>query len=66
MNHIGKTLGLLLKIMILNMAHLKFHITISCPTSSDEILEKGVMSVFKMRKQEHIQGKIYVSHCSVL
>lgn len=64
--HIDKTLSLLLKIMILNMAHLKFHITISCATSSDEILKMGVISVFKMGKQEKIQGKIYVSHCSVL
>lgn len=66
MKHIDKTLSLLLKIMILNMAHLKFHITISCPTSSDEILKMGVVSIFKMGKQENIQGKIYVSYYRVL
>lgn len=66
MKHIDKILGLLLKIMILNMAPLKFHITISCPTSSDEILKMVVISFFKMGKQETIQGKTYVSHYRVL
>ena len=54
MKYVDKTLSLLLgiiKIMTLNTAHLKFHTTISCPTSSDEKLKMRAMRVFKMGKK---------------
>ena len=54
MKFIGKIQNLFLKIMkrmTLKMAHLKFPVTISFPTSSDEKLKMRVMRVFKMWKK---------------
>ena len=54
MKFIGKIQNLFLKTMkrmTLKMAHLKFPVTISFPTSSDEKLKMRVMRVFKMWKK---------------
>ena len=67
MKFIGKILSLFLEIMkrmTLKMAHLKFPVTISFPTSSDEKLKIRVMRVFKMWKKISIIRFISVTMVS--
>lgn len=67
MKFIGKIQILFLKIMkrmTLKMAHLKFPVTISFPTSSDEKLKMRVMRVFKMWKKISIIRFISVTMVS--
>ena len=67
MKFIGKILSLFLEIMkrmTLKMAHLKFPVTISFPTSSDEKLKMRVMRVFKMWKKIFIIRFISVTMVS--
>ena len=67
MKFIGKIQNLFLKIMkrmTLKMAHLKFPVTISFPTSSDEKLKMRVMRVFKMWKKISIIRFISVTMVS--
>ena len=67
MKFIGKILSLFLEIMkrmTLKMAHLKFPVTISFPTSSDKKLKIRVMRVFKMWKKISIIRFISVTMVS--
>ena len=67
MKFIGKIQNLFLEIMkrmTLKMAHFKFPVTISFPTSSDEKLKMRVMRVFKMWKKISIIRFISVTMVS--